>query len=210
MCSAVGLRVAAGQGSREELLLHLQHLFGLLLAHGPAQDVGLAEAEAGHDLGHLHDLLLVDGNPVGLLQDRLELGQRVLDRLPAQLGLHVRVDVVHGAGPVQRVQGDEVLDPAGTGLLEQALHARAFELERAGAPALAEHAEGGGIVLGDRGELDGHPLPAHEVHRVGDHGEGLQAEEVHLHQAAVLQVVHRVLRRDQARSSGRGTAARSG
>ena len=64
----------------------------------PTQDIRLAEGEAGNDLRHLHHLLLVDGHPVGLLQDALQLGQRVDDRLAACLVLDVGVEVLHGAG----------------------------------------------------------------------------------------------------------------
>ena len=58
-------------GPGHELGLLLVHDLGIFLAHGPAQDVGIAQGVAGQDVGDLHDLLLVDDDPVGLLEDRL-------------------------------------------------------------------------------------------------------------------------------------------
>ena len=70
----------------QELVLLGGHDLGLLLAHGLAQDVGLAQGEAGQGRGDLHDLLLVDHDPVGLLQDRLERGVLVGRRGSARAG----------------------------------------------------------------------------------------------------------------------------
>ena len=50
------------------MLLHLGHL---LFTHGAPQQVGLTEGIAGQILGDPHDLLLVDHDPVGFLEDRL-------------------------------------------------------------------------------------------------------------------------------------------
>ena len=195
------LGVLAGHPVRrsafEEARPHLHRFFGLLLPHRPAQDVGLAEAEAGHDLGDLHHLFLVDGYAVGLLEHVFERGQRVLDGLAAVLAVAERVDVLHGAGPVERVQRDQVLDAARPGLLEDALHAARLELERAEAAALAEHPERGGVVLGDVVRAGRAALLRHQGQRVLDHREGAQAEEVHLHEAAVLEVLHAELGGDR-------------
>ena len=58
----------AGDKARA-LFLH----FGAdLLAHRPAQQIGLAERIAGHHLRDLHHLFLIDDDAEGLLQDRLE------------------------------------------------------------------------------------------------------------------------------------------
>ena len=62
-----------GQGRAVALLLRalqentalLGHFLGLLLAHGPAQQVRTTQGVARHDLGNLHDLLLVDDDAVG-------------------------------------------------------------------------------------------------------------------------------------------------
>ena len=59
----------------------LVQLLLLLLAHRPAQQVGLAQRVAGELLGDRHHLLLVDDQAVGLAQDLLErLGELGVDR----------------------------------------------------------------------------------------------------------------------------------
>ena len=55
----------------------LGHLLGLLLTHGAAHDVGIAEAVSGEDLRRLHDLFLVDDDAVGLFEDALKPGVEV-------------------------------------------------------------------------------------------------------------------------------------
>ena len=59
----------------DEMLALILHLLADLLAHRAAQQVGVAEREAGKDLRGLHHLLLIDDDAEGLLQDRLELGR---------------------------------------------------------------------------------------------------------------------------------------
>jgi hypothetical protein len=71
------LGTAVRSGAGDEALALRVHLGLDLLAHGAAQQVGVAERVAGQDLGDLHHLLLVDDDAVGLLQDRLQLRVRV-------------------------------------------------------------------------------------------------------------------------------------
>ena len=182
-----------GRAADEPLAL-LGHLRGLFLAHGAAQDVGLPERVSGHDLGDLHHLFLVDDDAVGLLEHRLQLRQRVLHRPAARLGLDELVDELHRSGTIQRGQGHQVLNPLRPGAGQQAAHAGTLELKHAGGLALAEHPVGVRVVLRhrrevERGAVAGRLPGANQPHRILDHGKGLEAEEVHLHQAAALQNV---------------------
>ena len=52
-------------GAGDELLLLLVHLLLLLFPHGPAEEVGVGETEAGESTGDPHHLLLVEDDPVG-------------------------------------------------------------------------------------------------------------------------------------------------
>ena len=61
----------------EQLALRV-HLGLDLLAHRAAQQIGAAERIARQHLGDLHDLLLVDHDPVGFLEDPLELRVQVV------------------------------------------------------------------------------------------------------------------------------------
>ena len=107
---------------------------GILLPHGPPEQVGAAEGIARQGPGDLHDLFLVDDDPVGVLQDRLQLRQVIGDRLPAVLAVD---EVVHHpraerAGAIEGAGGDDVLEAGGLQLDQHLLHAAGFELEDAG------------------------------------------------------------------------------
>ena len=67
----IGVHAARG-GARGEHRALLGHFLGFFLAHGPAQQIGAAQGIAGQHLGNLHDLLLIQNNPVGGFQDRLQ------------------------------------------------------------------------------------------------------------------------------------------
>ena len=99
-------------GTIHELFALGGHLFGLLLAHGAAQQIGFTKRIAGDDVGDLHHLFLIDDNAVGFLQDRLQFRQFVLDPLHAVFALDKVVD--HSAadrtGTIQRVERRQMLD----------------------------------------------------------------------------------------------------
>ncbi len=80
--------------------------------------------EAAHHLGDLNDLLLVDDDAVGLLEDRLQQRMQAVDRLLAVLAVDVGRDVVHRAGAIQRHHGDDVLEAVGLQPLQALAHAR--------------------------------------------------------------------------------------
>ena len=110
-------------------LAMLRHLFGLFLAHGAAQQIGATQRIAAQNLGRLHDLLLVDHDAVGFAQHRLDQWVGIGHLFAPMLARHKTGDQVHGAGPVQSVQGDQVFQPGGACVAQHALHAPAFKLE---------------------------------------------------------------------------------
>jgi hypothetical protein len=63
----------------DELLTLLGDELLDLLAHRFAEHVGFAEAEAGEIARDLHQLFLIDGDAVGVLEDRLEFRVEVFD-----------------------------------------------------------------------------------------------------------------------------------
>ena len=154
-----GIRVAVGVHAGLEALVLLVELGLLLLAHRAAQDVGLAEAEAGDALRDRHDLLLVDDQAVAGVEDVGErLGELRVDRrdllLPvlAQRVVDVRVRA-HRARPVQRDDGRDVLEVVG---LHAAAGATASARRRAGTRracrrARAARTRGGHRARGLRG-----------------------------------------------------------
>src|SRR5690606_4013804 len=141
------LVVALGDAAFHEIAAHGVQQGPVLAADGPAQDVGLPQAEAGHLGRDLHDLLLVDDNAVGVGQEGLQHGVQVL-YLAAVLVLDEVGDVLHGPGPVHSHGGDDVLDAAGLWLPQRYPHARGPRLEDGGGPPPAPPAAGGPVIQG--------------------------------------------------------------
>jgi hypothetical protein len=103
---------AARHRAGHEPLLLLVHDRLVFFAHRAAEQVGAAQAVAGQHLGDLHDLLLVDDDPVGVLEDRLQLRVDVVDRLAPVLAVDEVVDhpALERAGPVERDRRHDVLE----------------------------------------------------------------------------------------------------
>ena len=122
----------------------------LLLADRVAERVRLGPGEPaeGHRRGH--DVLLVDEDPVRLLEVRLEQRVEVGDRLLAVLAADVGRDVVHRARAVERDHRREVVDRRRAQLADVAAHARGLQLEHAGRLARGEQLERRRVVERDR------------------------------------------------------------
>src|SRR5260221_306185 len=99
------------------------HLLLDLLAHGATQKVGLAERIAGQHLGDLQHLLLVDDDPEGFAQDRLELRMDVIGPLGAVLAGAIGREVGHRTGAGRGAQPGEVLEAGRAQVEEGAAHA---------------------------------------------------------------------------------------
>ena len=197
--------VAVADAPVDELGLHRLHEVALLLAHRLAQLVGLGHREAREVGRDAHDLLLVDHDPVGVAEDRLEVRVVVGDLLEAVLAVREGEVHVHRQRPraVQRQQGRDVLEAGRLELAHQRLHAGRVELEHAQRVAGRQHLVGGRVVhVAEEGrvvEVDLDPAVVGDVaFGVGDDGEVAQPEEVHLQQADGLARPHLVLGDDLA------------
>ena len=142
-----------------------------------------------------HRLLLVQDDPVGRADDRLQalVGDR--DQIRVALAARVGRDLLHGARAVERHERDEVVELRRLDLAQRLLHALGLELEDAHGVAGGEHLIGLLVVerqLGHVGPLAGRA--ADDVQRVLDDVEVAQAQEVHLEQAELLDGLHRELR----------------
>jgi hypothetical protein len=108
----------------------------------------------------------------------------VLDLFLAVLARAKAGDQVHGTGTVQRHQGDDVLEHAGLGVAQHALHAAAFELEHGHRLALRQQVEGGTVVQGDARKIEIDLLGVaadDEFPGLLQDGQRGQAQEVELH-----------------------------
>ena len=148
-----GLGVAVFLHAAPELVVLLGQHFGLLLTHCFTEAICLAGRVVGDLLRDTHDLLLVDDEAVGLIQDFLErlfqLRVNWSDFLTAVLAVRVvPVGVhTHRAWAVERKGGHNILKAGRLHALEQLLHAAGVELEDAQRIAAREQV----IDLGDLG-----------------------------------------------------------
>ena len=117
----------------------LGHFLWFFLTHGTPQQVSASQRIAGEFLRDLHDLLLVENNPVGGLKDGLQT-----------LVLILRVGIRNLLSPVLAIdkilnhpglkwtrskqgdQGDDIFKAIRSQIFDQLLHTAAFELEYSG------------------------------------------------------------------------------
>ena len=169
----VGAADAALDRAGDEAVALRRHLLAVLLAHGAAQDVGLAEAVAGEIARDLLHLLLIGDDAVGRLQDRLQLGMQIIGALVAELARAIGRDIRHRARPVERHQHDQILETVGAHVDQRPAHALTFNLEHADGFAARQHFVGLGVVERQVGEIEVDAAPAHQLDRVIEHGERL-------------------------------------
>ena len=145
----------------------LGHLGGLLLAHRAAQQIGPAQGVTGEHLGDLHHLLLVEDDPVGRLENRLQGRMEILDfGLPMLAGDEV-VDHsgLQRAGSEQGDESDDVVEAVGLQAPDEVLHPARFELEHGGGRTASDELVGGRVIGGKRLEIERFPLRPRPVVR---------------------------------------------
>ncbi len=111
--------------ARDEVLSLLGHHIDDLLPHRVEKDIRLSHREPGEGARHLHHLLLVGDDAVGLLKHRFEIIVEVLHLLPAVLPLDVVVDHSGTQRPwtEERVGRDDVLKTLRAHLAHEIAHA---------------------------------------------------------------------------------------
>ncbi len=165
------------RGALDELLALRVHLGLDLLAHRAAQQIGAAQRIAGQHLGDLHDLLLVDHDAVGFLEDLLERRVQVVGRLLAVLDRDVARDVLHRPGAVERDDRDDVLEAVGAQLFQHVAHALAFDLEHPDRVAAAQELEGRPVVERQGREIERDAARGQQLQAARQHGQRLRARE---------------------------------
>ena len=185
------LGVAPLGGPGHEAGPFMLHDLDLFLAHGPAKNVGLAQSVPGQEVGHGHDLLLVDDDAVGLLEDGYQIGMGIGHWLTAVFAVHEVGDEVHRPRPVEGHQGDDLFEALGFEPDQEFLHARRLQLEDAGGVAPTQEFEGGGVVQGGAADVKVLILALPDQPAgVVDDGQSAQAQEVELYQPDPLAVLH--------------------
>ncbi len=106
----------------KEFVLKLVHLCYELFTHGLAEGVALAARESCEEARQEHDLFLIYRDAVCVLEVRFHLGYVVHYGRASVLAGNEVGNVLHRAGAVQRVHGDEVLEHRRLKLAQVALH----------------------------------------------------------------------------------------
>ncbi len=88
-----------------EYILKLIHLVNELFTHGFAEGVTLAAGKATQQAAQEHDLFLVHGDTVSILEVFLHLRYVILDGVAPVLTLNELRDILHGPRTVKRVHG---------------------------------------------------------------------------------------------------------
>ena len=152
-----GIDLFAGHGGAE-FVEGFGHAFcAAAEAHGAAEFFGFGAVEVGDDHGHFEDLLLEEGDAEGALEDGLEAGVDVVDGSFAIATVEVGVDhfADDGAGADDGDFDDDVVEAFGFHAGEGGHLGAAFDLEDADGVGALHHGEGGGVVFGEVGEIDG-------------------------------------------------------
>ena len=124
----------------------------------------------------------------------------ISDRTRIFLTLNIDRDVLHRAGTVERDDGDHVFDIVRPDAAERVAHARALELEHAKRLAARHQVVGGGVIEAAPAGADFLAAGRDELHRAVNDRQGLEAEEVELHEPGHLGIFHVELRGRQFRT----------
>ena len=125
---------------------------------------------------------------------------QALDALAPVFAVHIGVDVVHRARTIERDDGDDVLEAVRLQLAQRIAHALTFELEHADRVALLQQFERRRVVERQLAGVDVDAPPRDQLPRRLDHREGLEAQEIELHQPRGLRPFHAELGRRQLRA----------
>ena len=171
----------------------LGHFLGDFLAHGLAQVVRFGHGIIGQFGGNFHDLLLVEDNAVGLLENRLEFRHKIDHGLAAVFALNkiIHHAAVQGAGAIEGHQGGDVGKRSRLQPHQQIFHAGAFQLENARGVAAGQEGIGRPVVQIQIDHI-GHRLTLIRQKRQGlfDDREVAQSQEIELDEPRLFHVLH--------------------
>ena len=180
----------------DELAQLTPNQLGVLLTDGFPQDVCFGERDTRQRLRDSHHLLLIGDDAIGALQNWLELGQDVFDRLLAALAAHVNAvhSGVQGTGTHQCVRSHEVVEAVSADALQQVRRQRRLELEYADSSAGTQHSVRLDVIECQRVQIWCRARTlADRAQRVAKDGECRKPEEINLEHARVLERGHVVL-----------------
>ena len=109
------------------------HLLGFFLAHGAAEEIGIAEGISGEAVSDLHHLFLINDDAERLLENFFQLGKFVFDFSAPVLAFDEIVDhaALNWTGSVESVERGQVFDRIGLVAAQDVAHPVRFKLEDA-------------------------------------------------------------------------------
>ena len=171
----------------DEFGFHVVQLVAQLLTHGLTQGIRFASGKVGQQTRKKHDLLLVDGDAVRILQVLFHDRYIVLDGLASLLTVDEVGDVVHRSRSVEGVHGNQVLESAGLQLAQVLLHTGRFKLEGSDGTSVAVEFISGRVADGNLVDVEvKSSVLAYVFHGFLEDGQCLQPQEVHLDKSRVF------------------------
>ena len=184
--------VALGVAVDKGLPLPL-NVLDLLLTHGPAHHVCLAQRVSRQAAENLNDLLLVDDTPIGHGQNGLQSGIPIGNAPWVLLAGDKLGDGVHGTGAVQGDDSGDVLNVLGLEAHAHPRHARRLHLEHPRGMPLGEHTEHLRVIVSNLAEREVRVVLLDHLHCVVQNGQVPKAQKVHFQKAQFFQGHHGVL-----------------
>ena len=176
----------------------------LLLTHGTAHKVTSPKGIPAQIPDNLHNLLLIDNTAIGRLQNRLQLGTGIGNRMMLVLSHNIFRNKIHGAGTIQGNSRDNILQILRLQLLHEILHAGTFQLEHPFCLSCSDGSQYLRVIIINI--IDINPLSRaflNIIYRIMDNRQGSQSQKVHFQKSQLLQRCHGKL-------GGNGTVASSG
>ena len=156
------------------------NLLGLFLGDSAAHHIGLSEGEAAQLLEDLNDLLLIDDTAVSHRQDRLKGGMLVGNEFGIVLTGNKARDRLHRAGAIEGYNCGNIFNRMGLEAKAHAGHAGGLHLEHAGGFTRRQHLKDLVIMVRDVRKAEIGCVLLHHLHRVIQHRQVTQTQEVHL------------------------------
>ncbi len=174
--------------------------FGLdLLTHCAAQKVGVAQGVSCKDLRGLHNLFLVNEDPVGFGQNAFQLGMRIFDFHLTGLALAEQRNVIHRARTIKRNKRDDVAEIGRLHRCQRTAHAFRFKLENPHRIAALHELVDLCVIERQKRKIDLDVAPFEQIGGLLENRQRLEAEKVEFDEAGAFDIFHVVLRNRHVR-----------
>ncbi len=184
-----------------ELRFHRIDNVLLLLTHGLTQSIRLATSKVGQKTRQQHDLLLIDGDAIRILEIFFHHWNIIGDRFTTVLSRNKGRDVIHRSWTIERIHSHNIANAVWLKFLEILLHARRLKLEGTNGATRSKKLVGEFIINRNMINVNLYATGlTYIIQRLVDDTQGLKTQEVHLNQAGRFNDVAVILSHKQFRS----------